>query len=99
MTEGGYPRETVERVASLIRKRNLKTDDEAQTVEDVACLVFLDDHFAEFAMRHADEKLIDILRKTWRKMSPRGREAAQSLALGDRARDLLRRALAAGPAR
>src|SRR3954471_24845662 len=33
---------TIARVASLIRKERLKTDPEAQTLEDVICLVFLE---------------------------------------------------------
>ncbi len=75
----GYGEETIARVQSLLRKERLKADPEVQLLEDVACLVFLDHYFADFARKHDAEKLTDIVRKTWRKMSPRGHEAARGL--------------------
>ena len=50
---------------------------ETQALEDVACLVFLENYFAEFAARHDEPKVLGILGRTWRKMSPQGRAAAQ----------------------
>ncbi|MFW6198948.1 MAG: DUF4202 domain-containing protein [Gemmatimonadota bacterium] len=93
LREVGYPEETVERVKTLIRKQGLKRDPEVQTLEDVACLVFLEHYFDDFAEEHEDEKLVDILEKTWRKMSERGHEAALGLDLSERARQLVKRAL------
>jgi hypothetical protein len=92
--EIGYDDETIARVGSLIRKEKLKADPEAQTLEDVVCLVFLENYFAEFARDHDEQKLIRILRKTWKKMSPRGHEAAMTIQLGDRERELIAKALA-----
>ena len=89
----GYDEPTVARVQSLIRKERLKQDPEAQTLEDVICLVFLESYFADFAKQHDDEKVIGILRKTWRKMSPRGHAIALKLPLTREARALLERAL------
>lgn len=93
LREVGYEQETVERVATLLRKQGIKRDPDVQTLEDVACLVFLDHYFEDFAASHDDEKLVDILRKTWRKMSDRGHEAALELDLGERATRLVERAL------
>jgi hypothetical protein len=90
----GYDDATVERVRSLIRKQNLKTDPESQTLEDVICLVFLENYFAEFARDHDEEKLVRILRKTWKKMSPRGHEAAMTLKLGPGEMEVISKALA-----
>jgi hypothetical protein len=90
----GYDEPAVARVTQLLRKQGLKRDAEVQTLEDVACLVFLKDYFDEFALEHDDDKLVEILRKTWVKMSERGREAALALDLGDRAARLVGRALA-----
>jgi len=90
----GYPEETTGRVSALIRKEALKRDPEAQTLEDVACLVFLEHHFEEFAKGHDDEKLVGILRKTLAKMSPRGREVALEVELDSRGTKLVARALA-----
>jgi hypothetical protein len=93
LREVGYDDATIERVRSLIRKQNLKSDAEAQTLEDVICLVFLENYFADFARDHDEEKLLKILRKTWRKMSDRGHAAALKLNLGPRELELIGKAL------
>lgn len=91
----GYPEDVVARVGSLLVKKGLRSDAEVQAFEDAICLVFLENQLADFSEKHTEDKLIDILRKTWRKMGPRGRELAQTLAadLPQSARDLLTRAL------
>jgi hypothetical protein len=94
LAELGYDAATIGRVQALVRKERLKQDPEVQLLEDVVCLVFLESYFAEFAKKHDEEKLLGILRKTWRKMSPRGRQAARGLALAPGARALLDKALA-----
>lgn len=83
------------RVAALIRKEGLSTDDEAQVLEDVACLVFLDDQFDDFEARaNIDEdKMVGILRKTWSKMTQDGRKLALGMELSDRAKMLIGKAL------
>ncbi len=98
MAQAGYAPEDAERVESLIRKHRLKRDPEAQALEDVVCIVFLEDHFAEFAAKHEDAKVVDILRKTWPKMSPHGQAAALELDLPARARALVETALTPNPA-
>jgi hypothetical protein len=78
LAEAGYGPEMIARVGELLRKRGLKRDPDVQTLEDAACLVFLETQFAAFAAKHPDDKIIDILRKTAVKMSARGlREAAR----------------------
>jgi hypothetical protein len=94
LREVGYDDVTIGRVRSLIRKQGIKTDPEMQLLEDVICLVFLENYFAEFAADHDEDKLIRILRRTWAKMSPRGHEAALGLDLPERERKLIDRALA-----
>jgi len=89
----GYDEETTQRVAALVRKERIKTEAEAQTLEDVICLVFLENYFAEFAAAHEDEKVIGILRKTWKKMSEGGHELALALPIPEAARRLVERAL------
>lgn len=96
MAAAGYDAGSVARAGALIRKQRLKRDAEAQTLEDVACLVFLENTFAEFADQHDAEKIVDILKKTWAKMSGRGHAAALELAIPPRARALVERALADG---
>lgn len=85
----------VSRIAALIRKENLTTDPEAQALEDVACLVFLDDQFDGFESKPEidEEKMVGILRKTWGKMGERGREMALGMELSERAKLLIGKAL------
>lgn len=92
----GYDDTVIGRVQSLIRKERLKSDPEAQTLEDVACLVFLENDYVDFARKHEEQKVIDILRKTWRKMSEAGHALAIELAkeLPQAERTLIERALA-----
>ena len=88
----GYDDATVGRVQALLRKERLKADPEVQLLEDVVCLVFLRHYLAPFAAQHADEKVVGILQKTWRKMSERGRAAARDLDLAPEVRALATRA-------
>ena len=89
----GYDEDTIHRVQSLVRKERFKVDPEAQTVEDVACLVFLDHYFAAFSEKHDEEKLVDIVRKTWKKMSDKGRAAALGIALPEGLKKVVGKAL------
>lgn len=95
LREVGYDEETVGRVQSLLRKERLKLDPETQLLEDVACLVFLENYFAGFARQHDEDKLVGIVRKTWAKMSPQGHEAALKLNLSPEAVAIVKKALAA----
>jgi hypothetical protein len=94
LREVGYDDATIGRVRSLLRKERLKSDPEVQALEDVICLVFLENYFAEFAPKHDEEKVIVILRRTWAKMSDAGHAAAMKLELPEEARRLVERALA-----
>lgn len=97
LEEAGYGADVIDRVQALIRKEGLKRDEEAQALEDVACLVFLEHYFSAFAKKHENEheKLIGIVRKTWNKMSETGQKAALDLPLDDVTSGLIREALAA----
>ena len=91
----GYDDATVAAVQSLLRKQRLKRNPDMQCLEDVICLVFLESYFAHFAPQYDEQKVLDIVRKTWKKMSPQGQAAALGLALPQAARALLDKALAA----
>ena len=90
----GYDDATIQRVQRLLRKESLKRDLEVQCLEDVICLVFLENYLAEFATQHDEAKIIDILQKTWKKMSSHGHEAALTLPMAPEARRLVEQALA-----
>ena len=89
----GYDQETIHNVAFLLEKKQLKKNEETQTLEDVICLVFLEYYFEPFAQKYSEEKLIDILQKTWRKMSKEGQEAALKLPLSANSLTLVGKAL------
>ena len=96
LREVGYDEETVARVGSLLRKEGLKRDPEVQSFEDAICMVFFETEFADFATKHREDKMIDIIQRTWRKMSERGHRSALALAatLPAEGCGLLERALA-----
>ena len=93
LREAGYDDDTVGRVQDLLMKKGLRDDPEMQLLEDVICLVFLENYFADFARDHDDEKLVRILRRTLRKMTARGRREALGLALSNQERRLVQRAM------
>jgi len=93
----GYDEAVLSRVDDLLHKRGLaRGDAEAQALEDALCLVFLETQFRELAERLEEPKLLDVTRKTLKKMSPRAIELALGLPLAPRDADALRRALQAG---
>lgn len=95
MLENGYDEQQSERTACIIRKEKLKKDTDAQTLEDVACLVFLQYYFDEFAAKYTDNeaKIVRIVKLTWKKMSDRGHEIALSLTLPEHLAVLVDKAL------
>jgi hypothetical protein len=97
MLRHGYGEDQIRHVATLIKKEKLKKDKESQALENVVAVVFLDHYFEEFLAGHSDyndEKLIDIIGKTLRKMSSRGHAAALALVLPERTRKLVEAAVA-----
>ena len=97
LEEVGYNQEFIDRVAFLIQKNKLKKDEETQALEDVICLVFLQYYLTDFEAKlkedNKDDKMVDIIRKTWAKMSPKGREAALKLDLPDETSTLVTKVL------
>jgi hypothetical protein len=93
LKDAGYGQESLAKARSLLVRKNLSSDAEGQTLEDAACLVFLQFEVAEFAGKTEPDKMVDILRKSWKKMSPAARERALALPLSVRERELVKRAL------
>ena len=98
MAACGYAQDVIDRSGSLLKKERLKQDADAQMLEDVICLVFLEFEAPPFIAKHDDEKVRDILAKTAKKMSARGLEAAGKLAMEPRLARLLGKALSQSPA-
>jgi len=87
----GYEETVIERAETLIRKIGLTRDPEVRLFEDAICMVFFENEYVDLAAKHDDAKIIDILRRTWPKMSEAGHEAALNFAaaLPERERRLL----------
>lgn len=89
----GFDDQFIDRVQKIILKKLIKKNEESQALEDTICLVFLDYYFEEFAAKHTDEKVIDILKKTWVKMSDKGHSAALTLTFSDKSLALVKQAI------
>lgn len=96
MREVGYSDAEADDTARMVRKQGLGRDPGTQAVEDCACLVFLENYFADFSRQIDHDHLIRIVQKTWRKMSPRAHELALALPMSGSASALVEEALAAG---
>ncbi|KAI5367834.1 hypothetical protein Slin15195_G029670 [Septoria linicola] len=96
LDKSGYAEDDVKRAIALIEKEGLKQGEpEVQVLEDVACLVFLDDQFDEFKEKHDEQKIITILKKTWVKMSEDGHNLALQIPMTDECKELVGKALGA----
>jgi hypothetical protein len=89
----GFGPDDVARAQQLIRKEGLGTDPAAQAHEDAACLAFLETQLDGVADQLGDEKAIDVLAKSARKMSAAGLAASADVRLSERGAALLRAAL------
>ena len=93
MEQSGYDETNIETVKKLLQKHELKRNPEMQCLEDVICIVFLKYYFQPFALKHADEKIISILVKTWNKMSENGHAAALKINFPENLANLVKKAL------
>lgn len=93
LSEVGYPQELILRVSELNLKQNLAMDPECQTLEDALCLVTLEHQLTELMEKTPPEKMVGILQKTWKKMSPAAREQALGLSYSPEAAALIQKAV------
>jgi len=93
--QAGLPPGEAEEIAGWVAKKGLKANAGTQALEDAACLVFLENELAAFAAQHAGyprAKVVEILRKTWRKMSPAAQACGSQLSLAPDLAALVREA-------
>ena len=103
MISQGYSKKQAEQTASIICKENLRDktasqlNSDSQTLEDVACLVFLTHYFDEFATKYLkqnnEEKIVRIVQLTWKKMSDDAHNIALQLSLPEHLSSLVTKAL------
>lgn len=93
LKQTGYPSELIARVQSLNLKKNFPNDPEGRILEDALCLVFLEHQLADLANKTAEDKVINALQKSWKKMTPQAQALAKGIAYAQREQTLLRIAL------
>ena len=93
LREVGYDDETIARVRNLNLKKLLGQDPECQILEDALCLVTLQYQLADLVAKTEPAKMIDILQKTWKKMSQVARDQALSLPFAEPEKQLIEKAL------
>jgi hypothetical protein len=90
----GYDEATIQRVQELNLKKNHPNDPEVCVLEDALCLVFLERQLSALAAKSDDEKMINALQKSWRKMTPAAHAEALKLDYSPREKGLIEKALA-----
>jgi hypothetical protein len=94
LTSCGYDNDTIEKVKFLLQKKQLNQHHpETQLLEDVVCLVFIEHYLHAFALQHEDEKVIDILKKTIRKMSTKALKEAGDIDMSEKVKKLVEKAV------
>ena len=81
LAQAGYGEDVIDRVKQAVAKKGIKDNPDTQLLEDVTDLVFIEHYMLGFVNRHPDydeEKWLDIIRKTWKKMSDRAQQFALS---------------------
>ena len=81
MQQAGYDKSECDRAWQAVAKKNIKGNPDTQLLEDVTDLVFMEHYMLEFVSKHPEydeEKWIEIIRKTWHKMSSGAQQFAVS---------------------
>src|SRR6187551_2520139 len=94
----GYERELIDAVRRINLKQGLHSNPDSQTMEDALCLTFLEFEFEEFCAKYPPEKVVEVVQKTWKKMSARGHELALTLPFTPSSLEIVKRALTPAPA-
>jgi hypothetical protein len=92
LNECGYGQDTIESVKFLLLKKELQRNPETQLLEDVICLVFIEFYLEAFVQQHEEAKVIDILKKTLKKMTPRAIATAVEIPVSARVKELIGKA-------
>lgn len=89
----GYDNAVIERVQQIVLKQKIKVDADVQTMENALCLVFLEFQYENFFPQHADDKVIEIIRKSLLKMDAAGHAYALKLNYSAKGLELIKEAL------
>lgn len=89
----GFDPDFADQVKIIVRKENIFTNPEAQTLEDVVCLVFLEFYLDEFMNDKSELNMVPIILKTWNKMSEKGHQEALKIKYSDAALPVIKKTL------
>jgi len=81
LVQAGYGDDVISREKQAVAKQKIKENPDTQLLEDVTGLVFIEHYMQAFADKHPEydeAKWLDIIRKTWKKMSDRAQQFALS---------------------
>jgi hypothetical protein len=94
LAQAGCVEDVIKKVQDLNLKKNFPSDPESRILEDALCLVFLEFQLAALASKTAEDKMINAIQKTWKKMTPAAQQHALALPFGAGEKQLIERALA-----
>ncbi len=81
LLQAGFSNDECERLRNAVAKKNIKGNPDTQLLEDVTDLCFIEHYLVDFVDKHPDyseEKWIEIIQKTWSKMSDEAHQFALS---------------------
>jgi len=93
LTDLGLEEELIEEVRTINQKKAIKLNADAQIMEDALCLEFLDFQLEKFAQKYEDQKIVTILKKSWKKMSGNGRKHALDISYPEHILVLIQQAI------
>lgn len=93
LKSSGYTDDFIQEVTAILKKLNISRLEESQKLEDVVCLVFLEHYMTDFIPGKSEAQLIQIVQKTWSKMSDHGHRIALELNLPEPTRRIVEQAL------
>jgi hypothetical protein len=91
--KAGFDEEFADRVKAIVKKENIFTHAESQTLEDVVCLVFMEFYLDEFIRGKSELDMSTIIQKTWKKMSEKGHQEAMKINYTDGTLAVIKQAL------
>jgi len=91
--ETGFGAEFADRVKLIVKKENIFINPEAQTLEDVVCLVFMEFYLDDFIRAKSELNMATVILKTWNKMSEKGHQEALKIHFSDETLPVIKRAL------
>src|SRR5689334_12736177 len=97
LRDSGYDSNMIDRVRLLLLKKDMLHNPDTQLLEDVVCLVFIKYYLTDFADKHDPKKVVDILKKTLKKMSPAAKAAASTIHLDVATAALVKEAISEQP--